>query len=232
MKKLFYVCVCALTSFYYANAQINVPEPDFIGEVIVVKSNGEYELLQKQISKVQTRASASMYIVGLGSVTSKLVVDGYSSTSKIDMGDDFYFIVRAVDNDSEPMSIIKIFKFASSKSNNTRKAELSSTGTFSGSESNNDYLPFTAKKYGENSYLIKLAELRQGEYGITVNNPNNIDEKSTVVSSFSLVDMAAIRAREKAAEDERLYHEGVKRAKQMQKAANKEARKAKKNAGQ
>lgn len=54
---MFCICICAVTSLYYANAQINVPEPDFIGEVLVVKSNGESELLQKQISKVQTRAS-------------------------------------------------------------------------------------------------------------------------------------------------------------------------------
>lgn len=227
MKKLFCICFCVLMSFNHAVAQTDPPEPDFIGEVLLVGSNGETQLLQKQVSKLQTRASASMYIIGLGEVKSKLVLDGVGSTSVIDINDDFSFIVRAVDNDSDPLSIIKIFKFTPFSSSNTRKAEISSAGTFSGIESNNDYLPFTAKKYGEHSYLIKLTERKEGEYGITVNNPNNVDEKQIIVSSFSLVDMEAIRLKEKQAEEERLYNEGLKRAKAMQKEANKAARKKK-----
>lgn len=229
MKKILCICFCALMSFNQAIAQTDIPEPDFIGEVLYVSSNGEAQLLQKQIAKLQTRASASMYIVGLGEIVSKLVVEGKNSTSVIDLNDDFSFIVRAVDNNSDPLSIIKIFKFTQFSSSNTRKAEVSSVGTFTGAESNKDYLPFTAKKYGEHSYLIKLTDLQEGEYGITVSNPNNVDEKQTIVSSFSLVDKEAIRLEEEQEEKARLYYEKLKKAKEMQKEANKAARKAKRN---
>lgn len=222
MKKLFCICALAALSFHWANAQ-TISEPDFIGEVLVVKNNEDAQLLQKQISKIQTRANASMYIVGIGAVKSKLVVDGISSTSVIDVNDDFYFIVRATDNDSDPMSIIRIFEFTPFKSSNTRKAELSSTGTFSGSETNkNNYLPFTAKKYGEHSYLIKLEKPRKGEFGITVSNPNAIDEKQTIVSTFSLVDKREKSLSEQLEESRREAAE----KREAEKAARKAKRKA------
>ena len=65
--------------------------------------------------------------------------------------------------------------------------ELSSLSTFGGASSNNlELLPYTAKKYGESSYLITLKEKPVGEYGITVRNPNSLDEKNIIVASFGI----------------------------------------------
>lgn len=62
---------------------------------------------------------------------------------------------------------------------------MSSLGTFGGATSNKlDYVAFEAAKYGENSYLITIPSVAAGEYGVVVTNPNNKDEKSTIVSCF------------------------------------------------
>ena len=99
--------------------------------------------------------------------------------------DDFVLIVRAVDNQSDPMAVVNIFKFE--KTAKARKAELSSLNTFGGQNDNKlNYVEFTAKKYGEASYVITLKEKKPGEYGVIVKNPNTKDEKSTIVACFGI----------------------------------------------
>ena len=46
--------------------------------------------------------------------------------------------------------------------------------------------PFTAEKYGENSYYLTFGDAPAGEYGIIVTNPNNVDEKMIIVSAFGI----------------------------------------------
>ncbi|MDR5591582.1 hypothetical protein [Christiangramia sp. SM2212] len=45
---------------------------------------------------------------------------------------------------------------------------------------------FQGKKFGESSYIITVPEIEDGEYGIIVKNPNSLDEKSTIVSTFGI----------------------------------------------
>jgi hypothetical protein len=45
---------------------------------------------------------------------------------------------------------------------------------------------FVGKKYGTSSYILKLENLTVGEYGITIMNPNSLDQKQTVISTFSV----------------------------------------------
>ena len=48
------------------------------------------------------------------------------------------------------------------------------------------YIGFTGKKYGESSYLLTINNIASGEYGITINNPNTVDEKMLIVSCFGV----------------------------------------------
>lgn len=126
-----------------------------------------------------------MYIVGIGSVKTKINVEGSSSKIKVAQGDDFQIIVKAVDNQSDPMSIINVFQFDVSKS--ARKAEMASLATFGGQNNNKlKLVEYTAKKYGENSYILTLQNPPTGEFGITVRNPNNKDEKNIIVACFGI----------------------------------------------
>ena len=182
IKLLFLISILICTGSY---AQETVTEPDFIGEVLVLNPDNSTTPLEKATVKIKTKANASIYLVGMGKVKTKINVDGPSAQVRLHQGDDFKLIVRAVDNNTDPMSIINIFQFETGKK--VRKAELSSLSTFGGASSNNlELLPYTAKKYGESSYLITLKEKPVGEYGITVRNPNSLDEKNIIVASFGI----------------------------------------------
>ena len=161
-------------------------EPEFIGECMLLKPDQSTVLLEKHMTQTLSAMNAGMIITGFGSMKSKLQIEGCCSTTKLKSGDDIQFIVRAVDNNTDPMAIIKIFEFDSSKK--FRRAELASVNTFGTTKTNKlHYLNFSGKKYGQNSYLISLKDKPPGEYGITVTNPNALDEKSTIIATFSIL---------------------------------------------
>ena len=49
-------------------------------------------------------------------------------------------------------------------------------------------LEFNAKKFGVDSYLISIDNIQPGEYGIYVTNPNEKDEKNTLIIATFGVD--------------------------------------------
>ena len=176
MKKTLLATLFLIASlFMYANAQdnANLAEPEFTGEVFLVKDGQSEGLLEKSPVQVKSKAGAGVYIVGI------------CSGVRFNTSDKVQFIVRAVDNKTDPTSIIRIFEF--DKKKKERRAELASSSTFGGTSSNNlKLLTFTAKKFGESSYLITPDQLREGEFGIHITNPNALDEKMTVVSTFGI----------------------------------------------
>lgn len=182
VNKLLFVMLLLSSFIYTAKAQDQ--EPEFIGEVNLLKNN-EVTALEKEYSTIKTKAGASMYLVGIGSVKSKINIKGAASKVRVGHDETFNLIVRAVDNQSDPMSIIRVFQFNVSKS--ARKAELSSLATFGGHNDNKlDLVEFTAKKYGESSYILTLKDAPVGELGVIVKNPNNKDEKSMIVACFGI----------------------------------------------
>ncbi|WP_291529297.1 hypothetical protein [Bacteroides sp. UBA939] len=182
MKKfilLFLLCI-SIMPCYAQEGQ----EPEFVGEVNLI--NGDQVLpLDKEFITIKTKASASMYIVGVGNIKTKINVEGNAASVRASQDGDFKLVVRAVDNNSDPLSIISIFQFETSKKKRT--AELSSLATFGGQTDNKlKQLGFSAKKFGESSYLITLKEKPAGEIGVIVKNPNTKDEKSIIVSCFGI----------------------------------------------
>jgi hypothetical protein len=164
-----------------------IPEPEFIGETLLIKSDNSVISLDKSTSQGRTVASTGLMLTGFGKVRNQIQIDGCCSSVKINKNDDIKFIIRNVDNLTDPMSIISIFKFEIKKK--FRRAELSATNSFGSSKSNNlEYLSFSGKKYGDSSYLIKLDDKEVGEYGIIISNPNNLDQKRMIVTSFSIVE--------------------------------------------
>lgn len=174
-------------SFTYAQ---EVSEPEFVGEVLMLSPDGTVQPLEKSTILQRTRANASAMIVGIGKVKTKIIIDGPAASVRIPADGEHKLIVRAIDNNTDPMRIISVFSFNVSKKN--RQAEFASVSTF-GSVKNNKlkYLPFTAKKYGNSSYLLTLSEMPEGEYGIIVRNPNSLDESAVIVASFAIDASAA-----------------------------------------
>ncbi|WP_281671712.1 hypothetical protein [Rikenella microfusus] len=187
MKKLCFLFCLALFAVSGLRAQeIDCPEPDFIGETVFVNpDDGTPVKLEKQTVLLRSRVNATGIMFGIGKAKTKMIVEGPSAAVRLDGSKPIRLIVKAVDNDTDPMAIINIFRFEHSKKQ--RLAELSSVSSFGSVKSNKlDYVPFTGQKYGESSYLLTLDEREPGEYGITVRNPNNLDEKSVIVSTFAI----------------------------------------------
>ncbi len=65
---------------------------------------------------------------------------------------------------------------------------IAAAGTFNTTSNDMEYLPFEAKKYGESSYLLTFEQRPAGEYGVIISNPNNVDEKMVIVSTFGIDD--------------------------------------------
>ena len=169
-----------------AQTSITVEEPEFSGQVVYVKSETEGILLPKENAQIKTKAGASIYLVGIGSIKSRLHIAGAAAKTKIQRAEQAKFIVRAVDNKTDPLQIINIIRF--DVKGKERRAEMSKANSFSGESSNNMHrLDFNAKKYGEDSYLVVLDNLAPGEYGVYVTNPNEKDEKnSLVIATFGV----------------------------------------------
>lgn len=190
MKK-FYLFLClALLAVPTLQAQeapeITCSEPEFIGEVFFVNpDDGTPVKLEKQTVMMRSRVNATGIIFGIGKAKTKMVVEGTSAAVRLDGSKPIQMIVRAVDNNTDPMAIINIFRFECSKKQ--RLAELASVSTFGSVKTGKlDYVSYSGKKYGESSYLLTLDKCEPGEYGITVQNPNMQDEKSVIVSTFAV----------------------------------------------
>lgn len=187
MKKVFFLLACLVAAVAGVHGQeIAVPEPDFIGETLFVNpDDGSSVKLEKHTVMLRTRVNATGIMFGVGKAKTKLVVDGPSAAVRLDKSKPIRLIVKAVDNQTDPMAIVNIFRFESSKKQ--RLAETASVSSFGSVKSNKlDYVPFAGKKYGESSYLLVLEAREPGEYGITVMNPNNRDEKNVIVSTFAI----------------------------------------------
>ncbi|WP_295936831.1 hypothetical protein [uncultured Alistipes sp.] len=185
MKKLFLLVFVAACSFQ-AFAQVpEIPEPDFIGEVVTILPDGSAEKLEKETIMTRTRANAGALIIGIGKAKTKLIIESPRAALRLNGGEEIRFIIKAVDNETDPISIINIFRFEST--NKRRLAETASVSTFGSVKSNKlERLRFSAAKYGEKSYLLTLIDKPAGEFGITITNPNALDEKSVIVSTFAI----------------------------------------------
>ncbi len=146
--------------------------------------DGSAKKLEKH--NVKMRTGAGFYIAGFAASKSKtkVIVDGSSAQVRFQNGQPPVLIVRAADNKADPMSIVRIFRMKANKKQ--RAAVISAVGSFSVTSNQMDYLPFTAKKYGESSYYLTFDETPAGEYGVIVSNPNNVDEKMVIVSTFAI----------------------------------------------
>ena len=163
-----------------AQAQVTVPEPEYVGQVVFLTSDTTAVALQKE---PWTTGSSSSHI---GAVLGA-VVPGAALLDKTKMvttiagpaaAQEFActtarFIVRAKDNDIDPTGCVGIFKYVVNKKKN-RERKMAEMGLLSGTSFNigaTDVV-FTAKKYGESSYLIE-ATFEPGEYAIDIQGSGN-----------------------------------------------------------
>ena len=168
------------------NAMAQSLEPDFEGEVVGVYPDGTTKRLEKQNTRIKT--GGSVYVAGfaVNKTKTKVLIEGGAASVRFRSDEPLQLIARAKDNNSDPMSIVRVFKMKSNKKQ--RSAVIAAAGTFNTTSNDMEYLPFEAKKYGESSYLLTFEQRPAGEYGIIISNPNNVDEKMVIVSTFGIDD--------------------------------------------
>ncbi len=158
-------------------------DPEFVGDTYLLKADSSHVDLDKEFGNYTSGVSWSSNSWNALS----LEIAGGKAQTRFSTSEKLQLVVRAVDNNSDPLTIITIYKFKAKK--NTRSVVLSedNSGTLMKSRTNsNDMILFSGKKYGTSSYLIILRTLKAGEYGIVVSNPNSKDQKRTIVSCFGI----------------------------------------------
>lgn len=170
-----------------SNVKIKIEEPEFVGESILVRPDGTPVALDKHIAQGRTVASTGLIMTGIGKVRQQIQIEGCCAKVQIQKSEPIELIIRGVDNKTDPLSIIRIFKFEAKKK--FRRAELNSANNWGTTKTNNlQFVSFTGKKYKESSYLLKLDKVEPGEYGVIISNPNSLDEKQTVVAAFAVTE--------------------------------------------
>ncbi|NDP28135.1 MAG: phospholipase A [Flavobacterium sp.] len=160
-----------------------VSEPDFIGEAYLLKNDISIILLDKEIADYTTGVSWSSNSCKALSIE----ISGDKAQTRFSSDESLKIVVRAADNNSDPLAIISVYKFKSAK--NKRTVVLSEDNSWTVMESgtdSKDMVRFNGKKFGTSSYIIELNNLKPGEYGILVSNPNSRDEKRPVVATFGI----------------------------------------------
>ena len=99
-----------------------------------------------------------------------VIFPGASSAYRVEDADGgIRLLIKAEDNEYDPMTIYRIVKFATSKKDRRiqwMELEPSLLGTEKAQEAG--FVFFTGHKYGEQSYLLEIpaSELGEGEYGV------------------------------------------------------------------
>ncbi|WP_297553979.1 hypothetical protein [uncultured Alistipes sp.] len=185
-KKFLYLTALMAVMLGGGNAMAQSLEPDFEGEVVGVYPDGTTKRLEKQNTRIKT--GGSVYVAGfaVNKTKTKVLIEGGAAGVRFRSDEPLQLIARAKDNNSDPMSIVRVFKMKSNKKQ--RSAVIAAAGTFNTTSNDMEYLPFEAKKYGESSYLLTFEQRPAGEYGVIISNPNNVDEKMVIVSTFGIDD--------------------------------------------
>lgn len=157
------------------------PEPEFIGQVSVVRGSDSPKQLPQESMTARRRASAGSILFGIGrDRIDEMVLDSPKAVTRFRSSDDLAFIIRVPDNRIDPMAMISVFRFKVKK--RRRIAEYASCGEFGGEQYNMlDRQPFVSRRFGEGSYLIVLEKAPAGEYGITVDALGSLN-----VSTFGI----------------------------------------------
>lgn len=159
------------------------PEPEFIGEVYWEKTDGSYVKLGKEIGAYTSGISWKY------NSNNALFIEltGKNAKVRVSSGETIKLIIRAVDNNSDPISIVSFYRFDVKRKKRATIIAEDNSGTLMKSRTHTEnQLVFSGKKYGTSSYMIVVEDVPVGEYGIVVANPNSVDEKRTIVSCFGV----------------------------------------------
>lgn len=184
--KLFTVIFLSVLLFGNIVLEAQSFEPKWVGSASALTMDSDTVAipLEKANVKVKTSSSAGLILVGIGNVRKKCVIKGGRSTVQLAPDSMIRIIVRCKENDQDPTSFIQVIKFEEKKKE--RKAEIANVNWLGNvTEGDMHIIPFEADAYGKSSYLLTFPA-QEGEFGIRILNPNEIDEKVPLFQCFGV----------------------------------------------
>ena len=166
-------------------------EPEFINSYCIMKSDDSFESLPREIGTIKRHQNiVSNATGGVGNVSSSVTTAGALAGTKgmdivLEGGHSSYvvpkdmktisLVIKAKDNESDPMGLYRIVRFNASKMDR-RIQWMGFLPTLLGTEKaqKSGYVSFVADKYSLHSYILTLPEKEMipGEYGIFLSTVN------------------------------------------------------------
>ncbi|MBS9774310.1 MAG: hypothetical protein KGV59_04045 [Tenacibaculum sp.] len=184
MKKSIFVVLLLLVFSSFAQDKDNVKEPPFVGEAFIIKDDNSMLELDRERVKIKKQI-VGLHSVGIGKNKNKIKISGCCSGSVYRPKRELKIVVKAPNNEKDPLYVVKVFKF---KKKTNKRVVVAPVGTFVGGDPDNlDYLTFRGKRYGKQSYLLTIKNFdRDAEYGVIVDNPDSYSRDYVIVSTFGI----------------------------------------------
>ena len=180
-----------------------IKEPEFINSYCIMTSDDSFELLPKEIGTInsyQNNSPKLSSVVDKVSSKQSVAMDSIPSTKEMDIVikgphssyvipkdmKTISLVIKAKDNESDPMGLYRIVRFNSSKKDrHIQWMEFSPVLLGSEKAQKSGYINFIAHKYGEQSYTLTFPEneMIPGEYGIFL---STINGTTIPIGTFSI----------------------------------------------
>ena len=165
--KLKHVLLAIILGFVAMNVEaakidadsIVVTEPEFDQEIAVVTSENSSVLLPLEHGKVKTSSNIGLAMLGIEKTSMYLEFEGAMSPvtlSRVAYNGDLHCILSWKDNDVNPKRIIQILPLEIKKNRRIYNGLKSNSFTSTSEAFTQNSVKFTAKRYGEHSYLITI----------------------------------------------------------------------------
>ena len=168
-----------------------IKEPEFINSYCIMTSDDSFESLPREIGTIKRHENiVSNATGGVGNVYSSVTTAGELAGSQgkdivLEGGHSSYvvpkdmktisLVIKAKDNELDPMGLYRIVRFnASKKDRRIQWMDFSPALLGSEKAQKSGYVNFIAHKYGEQSYTLTFPEKEMipGEYGIFLSAVN------------------------------------------------------------
>ena len=178
-------------------------EPEFVNSYCILTSESSLEILPKEIGTIniyQNNSPKLSSVVDKVSPKQSVAMDSIPSTNRMDIVLEgphssyvipkdmktISLVIKAKDNESDPMELYRIVRFNSSKKDRRIQwMEFSPTLLSSEKAQKSGYVNFVANKYSLHSYILTFPEheMIPGEYGIFLSTVNGT---TIPVGTFSI----------------------------------------------
>jgi len=174
---LMLVMCCSFTMLAQKN------EPEFIGDVHIVKEDNSIIELDKEFADY-TSGISFLYNSWCAQA---LEVPGKTAKVRFPKAGKLQMVVRAPDNNLDPLAVISVYKLRSKGKKRSVVLSENNSWTLMKSRTHSENLVhFNASKYGISSYLITIDGLKVGEYAVSVRNSEGLYTGKSVLACFAI----------------------------------------------